>query len=155
MNIFILDYDIKKCAQYHCDKHVVKMILEYAQLLSTACRVSGIEEGYKATHINHPCAKWVRESLDNWIWLQWLLEELHIEWKFRYNHPESKEHKSYTIAKNLGMPDIPKIGRTEFALAMPDEYKTGDAVESYRTYYRNDKRHLATWKNRDKPEWWY
>lgn len=154
MNIFILDYDISKCAQYHCDKHVVKMILEYTQLLSTANRLSGLDEGYKATHINHPCAKWVRESLANWFWLAGLLCELHQEWKFRYNHT-NKEHKAYTIAKSLYVPDLPLIDRTEFALAMPDEYKTEDAVESYRTYYRNDKRHIATWKNRDKPEWWY
>ena len=63
MNIFILDNDSQKCVEYHCDKHVVKMILEYCQLLSTACHVHGIAvDGiYKKTHDNHPCAKWLIE----------------------------------------------------------------------------------------------
>lgn len=154
MNIFILDYDIKKCAMYHNDKHVVKMILEYAQLLSTAIRSTGVDAGYKVTHVNHPCSKWVRESINNWIWLRLLLEELHKEWKFRYNHPESKEHKSFSMVKDLLNPELPDIERTSFALAMPDKYKTKDPVQSYRNYYIGDKRHIASWKNRENPEWW-
>lgn len=39
MNVFALDRDPYISASYHCDKHVVKMIVEYAQLLSTAHRV--------------------------------------------------------------------------------------------------------------------
>ena len=60
MNIFLLDYNLDICASYHNDKHVVKMILEYAQLLSTCNRFIGMNEGYKMTHFNHPCAVWVR-----------------------------------------------------------------------------------------------
>ena len=63
MNIFILDKNIKKCASYHCDKHVAKMILESAQMLSTAVRLAGDDIGYKVTHQNHPCMVWTRNSL--------------------------------------------------------------------------------------------
>ena len=132
MNIFVLDTNPKLCAQYHCDKHVVKMILESAQMLSTANRGVGLDEGYKATHVNHPCNKWLRESLANWYWLRDLTYELHTEWKYRYGHPESKTHKSFDVVCNLSVPNLPDIEMTDFALAMPDEYKTNDPVESYR-----------------------
>lgn len=153
MNIFVLDYDIKKCAQYHFDKHVVKMILEHAQMLSTANRSVGLDEGYKATHINHPCNKWLRESLNNWIWLRNMTYELHEEWKHRYNH-KNKIHKSFEVVCSLSVPNLPDIEMTSFALAMPDKYKTNDAVNSYRKYYKDEKNHLATWKNREIPEWY-
>lgn len=84
MNIFILDNDVSKCAMYHCDKHVVKMILESAQMLSTVIRESGIDCGYKITHLNHPCTIWTRESLSNWKWLRNLVEALNQEYKFRF-----------------------------------------------------------------------
>ncbi len=69
MNIFILDEDITKSAQAHCDKHVVKMILESAQLLCTAVNYYAGEQvtPYKSTHMNHPCSIWVRESLANFL----------------------------------------------------------------------------------------
>ena len=153
MNIFILDYNIEKCAQYHCDKHVVKMILESAQLLSSAVRMSGIDAGYKLTHKNHPCAIWTRESLSNFIWLHNLFTALHSEWKYRYNHSESKKHKSFDIVYSLPYPNIEDKGLTPFALAMPDKYKDKDAVTAYRNYYKGEKQHIFSWKNRDKPYW--
>jgi hypothetical protein len=70
MNIFILDEIPEKCARYHCDAHVIKMILESAQMLSTTVRLSGIDRGYKITHQNHPCTLWTGESLSNWQWLR-------------------------------------------------------------------------------------
>ena len=85
MNIFILDRNLKKCAQYHCDRHVVKMILESAQLLSTVLRINDIDEGYRPTHQNHPCTLWAGKSLTNWIWLRKLAENLNSEYKFRFN----------------------------------------------------------------------
>lgn len=154
MNIFVLDYDIKKCAQYHNDKHVIKMILESAQMLSTANRSVGLDEGYKTTHANHPCNKWLRESLANWFWLRDLVQELHEEWRFRYNHPETKMHKSFEVVSKLSVPKLPDVERTPFALCMPETYKSNDVVESYRKYYIADKPHIATWKNREKPYWY-
>lgn len=153
MNIFILDDDFKKCAQYHCDKHVVKMITEYAQMLSTACRLSGINHGYRITHQNHPCTKWVRKSLSNWLYLKNLAEELNKEWQFRYNHNPKKLHKSFELICNLPVPNIPDIGLTKFAQAMPDKYKTENTIEAYRNYYIGDKQHIASWKNRKTPDW--
>ena len=154
MNIFILDNDIEKSAQYHNDKHVIKMILETAQIMSAVCRISGIDQGYKLTHKNHPCTKWARESFSNYMYLRDFIFCLHDEWHYRYNHPVSKIHKSYQVAIDLPLPEIEDIGLTPFALAMPNEYKCGDPVESYRAYYMGDKRHLASWKKRGAPDWW-
>lgn len=151
MNIFILDKDHAKNAEYHNDKHVVKMILEYAQLLSGAVRISGIDSGYKLTHQNHPCAIWARESLSNWMWLKSLSKALNQEYKFRYS--KQINHKSYDKIESLPIPNIKDIGLTEFRLAMPNDVKVSDAVLSYRNYYRNYKQHIATWKNRNRPEW--
>lgn len=152
MNIFVLDNDIELCAQYHVDKHVVKMILESAQLLSSAVRLSGIDAGYRLTHQNHPCSIWVRESLSNWIWLRDLTTALNDEYRFRYD--KSINHKSYDVVCSLPQPNIEDIGLTQFRMAMPEEYQSDDVVESYRKYYINDKRDIAAWKNRTIPYWW-
>lgn len=167
MNIFLLDEDPRKCAEYHVDKHVVKMILEYAQLLSTAHAIldnNGIQlEGlYKPTHKNHPCAIWVRESYHNYQMLYKLLKELCNEYTFRYG----KIHKTSGLLDKLQYSpfNIPPVGcMTPPALAMPDEYKVEsakvtsaigvNAIESYRNYYRNDKIKLHKWSNRTIPEW--
>ena len=87
------------------------------------------------------------------------MEELHNEWRFRYGHPETKFHKSYLIAHILreNIPTtFPEVGLTRFALAMPDEYKTDDPVESYRKYYMSaEKQRIASWsKKRAKPNWY-
>ena len=149
MNIFILDTDIEKCAQYHVDKHCVKMILEYAQLLSTTVNLSGGTAPYKTTHKNHPCAIWARDSLSNWHYLRDLGITLHKEYQYRYG----KTHKSGLVIESLGEPNIPDIGLTPFAQAMPDEYKCDDAVIAYRNYYLGAKANLFSWKDREVPEW--
>lgn len=157
MNIFVLDKDPTIAAQYHNDKHVVKMILETAQLLCTAHHVLSSDDKpdnlYKVTHKNHPSAVWVRESLANYIWLYNLFIELGKEYTFRYN----KQHKTIQKLKDtLAIPpnNISFSGLTEFKLAMPNEFKLSDSVESYRNYYRNGKTHLAEWKIRGKPFWY-
>lgn len=152
MNIFVLDENIQKCAEYSVDKHVVKMVLESAQLLSAAVRMSGIDAGYKLTHKNHPCTKWASESLSNWRWLKSLTFHLNNEYRFRYN--KNIDHKSFTVAMSLPEPKIKDIGITKFALAMPDEFRSDDAIKSYRDYYINQKSHIANWTKRNKPYWW-
>lgn len=153
MNIFVLSLVHAECAEWHVDKHVVKMILEYCQLLCTAHHVLDSDgphdELYKKTHVNHPCAKWVRESLGNYMWLFKLLECLCAEYTFRYG----KVHASERLLTILQCPpdNIPLRPMTPFALAMPDEYKVGSAIESYREYYRKGKIHLHAWKGRKKP----
>ena len=140
MNIFILDSDVKKCAQYHVDKHVVKMILETAQLL---CGVHHMisqvtqEVPYKLSHKNHPCAIWARQSLSNYLYLCELGLELCNEYTYRYG----KRHKSEQVILWCinNKPNIPDLGFTEPAKAMPDECKVGSTVDSYRNYYINCK----------------
>lgn len=150
MNIFYLDTDIKKCAQYHCDKHVVKMILEYAQLLSTACKLSGIDAGYNITHQNHPCAVWTRKSEANFLYLVDLQDHLNYEYKLRYS---GKDHKSYLIVKEeLSLPTLPKDEFTEPPKCLPNEFKHLSTVDAYREYYKRDKAYFCTWKTK-KPEW--
>jgi hypothetical protein len=152
MNIFVLDKDPKTCAVYHNDKHVVKMILETAQLLCGVHWVEGGEAPYKLSHKNHPSAIWTRECVENYIWLCDLGLELCNEYTYRYG----KRHKSQDIIEwcLLNVPNIPEKGDiTPFALAMPDECKVGDAVASYRVYYMVEKRGFAVWKNRETPEW--
>jgi len=154
MNIFFLDYDVKKCAQYHCDKHVVKMILETAQLLCGAHHVvsKDVENvPYKLSHKNHPCAIWTRESLSNYLYLCELGLELCNEYTYRYG----KRHKSQDVIAwcILNRPKISDVGFTEPPKAMPDDYKVDCVIQSYRNYYMGAKSGFAVWKNREKPLW--
>ena len=149
MNIFYLDHDVKKCAEMHNDKHVVKMILEYAQLLSTAHRIlDGVhtvgksQTGrkkitytlpdsrdavlYSATHVNHPSAVWVRQSKQNYVWLMQMWCCLLQEYTYRYG----KQHACSKLVSPLAeiphnLPDKPF---TEPTPAMPDDVKVYDEV---------------------------
>lgn len=154
MNIFVLDMDHRKAAAYHCDKHVVKMCLEYAQILSTTANTVLSEQvGYKTTHLNHPCSVWARQTSDNTKWLAELLVALGDEYTLRYN----KIHKSVDVGVNAArraVKILPNTGMTPFAQAMPDEYKDADPVKAYRNYYLGSKRGFATWKNGE-PDWWF
>lgn len=148
MNIFYLDRDIDKCAQYHCDKHVVKMITEYAQLLST-CHI-GVPGAYKPTHINHPCAKWVRSSINNYAYLVNLALVLGEEYTYRYN----KIHKSSLVTESLPIPDLPNSDFSEPPKCVHDDFKSvPDVVEAYRLYYKRDKASFCKWTKRETPEW--
>lgn len=151
MNIFYLDSDHETNARYHVDRHVVKMVTEYAQLLSSAVRLSGIDAGYKLTHANHPSAIWTRESLDNWLWLRDLSEALNYEYMYRYEHADN--HKAFDVIRSLPLPNIERKGITPFKLAMPDDVKHEDPIQAYRNYYNVHKQHIATWKLRDMPDW--
>lgn len=170
MNIFYLSKDPKTCAMYHCDKHVVKMILEYAQLLSTSHRVldgtkvkvpsnsgkrmvwqyklddSREDVLYKVAHENHPSNIWVRQSGHhyNWLWRLWF--NLCKEYEERYG----KVHMTYEkLCNQLSMvPDnISNDDWQDPPLCMPEKYKTPCAVYSYRKFYMNDKKAFCTWKN--------
>ena len=178
MNIFYLNTQPRECAKLHNDKHVVKMILEYAQLLSTAHRVldgtlhTGLSETgrkqkryvlsdsresilYVATHINHPSAVWVRQTHKNYIWLSQLLYYVCKEYTYRYGkiHKVEREgllEKLYTWPMNILKGEF-----TEPTPAMPDIYKVdGNSIRSYINYYVGAKQHLASWKKRQTPEWY-
>jgi hypothetical protein len=120
-------------------------------MLSTACRISGRNFGYKATHVNHPCNIWTRKSLSNWKWLRDLTTFLNEEYKIRYHHIDN--HKSYDVVCSLPEPNINDIGLTDFAQAMPDQYRNQNPIVAYRSYYINEKKDFATWRNKI-PEWW-
>ena len=149
MNIFVLDKDPTKAAQYMCDKHIPKMILETAQLLCSAYD----DAPYKRTHYNHPCAVWTRQSQNNYSWLILHGYALQEEYFKRYG----KRHKSFDVIvwcyENRQRLNIADLGLTSFALCMPDQYKVGDVVESYRQYYRLGKT-FAKWDRLgNRPEW--
>jgi hypothetical protein len=166
MNLFILSLVQKKIAQFMMDKHVSKILLEAVQMLCSGKRILDPDDLindklYKLAHKNHPVTIWCRKSKANFLWTLELVEELHNEWKYRYNHPENKIHKSYLIAQILknNLPSDDKFeekGLTPFALAMPEKHKSEDAVLSYRNYYMShDKQKIASWKKRrEKPKWY-
>lgn len=156
MNIFFLDADPVKAAQYHCDKHVIKMILESAQIISTIHRLNGLDEGYKITHRHHPCTVWAGKFLENYQWLRQLISALNEEYRFRYYRWAN--HQSFNVVSNLSNKiDLPTNGGEISAptLAMPVECVVrGDAVSSYRHYYKTHKADIAKWTRRQQPEWW-
>lgn len=148
----ILDYDLEKCAEYHVDKHM-KLLLEATQIVCTTFHLQGVNAPYLPSHINHPCSIFTRASKDNFQYVLDYIKALSVENIVRYD----KVHKSSLLLKwvedNRHLLTFPKVGMTQFALAMPDQYKTSDPVASYRAYYNAEKRHLFKWTNRDKPEW--
>lgn len=154
MNIFVLDNDPVKCAKLHVDKHVVKMILEHAQMMCTTHHVisTDCDIPYKQTHVNHPCNKWLRDSVENYMWLYNMTEALNNEYKYRFNH--NVNHKSFDVIQSLPIPDLPDIEMTRFARAMPDECKIdNDVVASYRNYYNTSKQNILKWTKRQTPSW--
>lgn len=179
INIFYLDEDPRQCAEWMVDKHVVKMIVETAQLLSTAHRVmDGLEvqlelekDGkvrrkkvwvlddhrndilYNATHINHPSAVWVRESVENYNWLVDHLYALGTEYTFRYG----KKHA--TIEKCFYTLQSPPHGLRTWDWTQPPSAMdqsfiiSDDPIVNYRNYYKHGKANLHKWKNREAPDW--
>ena len=153
MNIFYLDHDVDISAQYHTDKHVVKMILEYAQLLCTAHRLLDNDEGdvlYKATHKNHPSAKFVRMTSGNYYYVYSLFIALCNEYTYRYGKVHKTDSRLRHALKDAPI-NIPIGDMTRVPQAMPDKYKCYDSIIAYRNYYRNDKVHLHKWKKRSIP----
>lgn len=152
MNIFVLDTNINKCAKYHCDQHVNKMILESVQIMCTALNTKGFNVPYKPTHVMHPCVRWIEKSYDNFIWLRNLALALNDEYKFRYTKVEN--HRSISVLSKIMHQKFDSVGLTEFAQAMPDEYKIpGDAVKAYRNFYLGEKMSFAKWTRRRIPIW--
>ncbi len=166
MNIFFLSTNPRVCAQWHCDKHCVKMILEYAQLLCTShrwidgdedfefCNGDDREKLYKCTHQNHPCSVWVRETSSNYEWLYSLFHHLCIEYTIRYN----RRHKTDLLLSDTlkhTPSHIPTGPMTHPAQAMPDEYKVEqNATQAYRIYYYYGKKDIALWSKCNTP-WWF
>ena len=159
MNVFYLDHDPQTCARYHNNKHCVKMILEYAQMLSTAHRVLDDDvhpDLYKIAHKNHPSTIWTRSSKQHYDWLFRLFRMVSAEYTLRYSNGEFKVHKSWdklgkileTAPKNIednGWIDPPQC--------MPDHCKDDNVVKAYRNYYIKEKSKFAEWKYSSVPSW--
>ena len=177
MNIFYLDEDPVKCAEMHCDKHIVKMIIEYAQLMSTAHRMldgehyidasSGrriqrwrLQDGdmdavvYKAGHTGHPSAIWTRENAVHYQWLYDHMLALGKEYTKRYN----RTHLTITKCKDIlaAAPlSIPTGDFTEPPQCMPDDVKSKSVITAYHKYYQEYKKDFAVWTARPTPEFMY
>jgi hypothetical protein len=160
MNIFYIDQDPYKCAEQHTDKHVVKMILETAQMLSTAhhmldekCMSEEMRNSiYKKAFAHHPCTIWASASFENYTWLFYLFDALLSEYTYRFG----KVHSSERLLDYLCEPpkNINRLGFTQPAQAMPDLYKMPfDSNFAYRLYYRHEKSHLFQWTKRERPTW--
>tara|TARA_R110001632_G_scaffold68465_7_gene160464 strand:+ start:978 stop:1517 length:540 start_codon:yes stop_codon:yes gene_type:complete len=178
MNIFYLDPNPDTCAEMHCDKHVVKMIIEYAQLMSTAHRVldgdqyldktangrnikrwrlsnSNLEQViYKASHINHPSAIWTRQSKQQYEFVYNLFQSLCKEYTHRYGKEHLTQTKLDSILCDAPL-NIEDNGFTNPPQAMPDDVKSVNTLEAYQAYYRNYKIDFAKWTNRVTPEFMY
>ena len=175
MNIFYLDEDPRQCAEWMVDKHVVKMILETAQLLSTAHRLLDGTESidtssgrkkkvyklpddrdavlYSATHANHPSAVWARQSVENYNWLVDHLFALSEEYTYRYG-------KTHLTITKLGIPiaspplNLKEWDMTPMPSCMDEQYKIGeDPIANYRNYYKYGKASMHSWKKREAPDW--
>lgn len=177
MNIFALSTDPLESARMMCDKHVVKMIIETAQLLSTAHRmIDGVEYTdrttngrrikrwlhpnpnleatlYKASHINHPSAVWTRTSNNNYNWLYHHFYGLCHEYTYRYGKIHLTQTKLLDILENVPY-NIPVGYLTNIPQAMPDKYKGEWFVKAYRKYYVGEKYGFAKWTKRPQPSWW-
>lgn len=160
----------------HLDKHVVKMIIEYAQLMSTAHRMIDGEQYIdktannrsikrwrlhddrelslmKASHVNHPSAVWTRDNTENYMWLFAMWSHLCDEYTFRYG----KRHACSRLLSDLSVPPMNmKMGQFyEPTPAMPDECKIpNDSLASYHKYYIERKNHFARWTKREVPYWY-
>jgi len=178
MNLFILSANPVEAARAHVDRHMVKMILEACQMLYTAHWTAVYPElcvkkkkglalpasmatapkkigteicGYIPAHINHPCTKWVRASLENYQFACALAIAIGEEYQFRYGKIHGcMEHAIWLSAHP---PALAATGLTAFAIAMDDKYKiSDDAIECYRHYYVEGKKHLLTYTRREKPD---
>lgn len=159
MNIFALSEDPIQSAQMQCDKHIVKMILESAQMLSTAHRVldNAGEPYYKIAHLNHPCTKWTRKTSGNYVWHYTHWSALCKEYTHRYNKVHLSQQKLEFALRRLPK-NIRYSARTKFPCCMPKEYKvhgtSGNAniIANYKLFYAN-KPFKLQWTNRQQPDW--
>lgn len=180
MNIFFLSRNPERAAEYMCDKHVVKMVLETAQLLSTAHRIldgreivvpttdklgrkrwkkhyelpdSREDKLYKVSHPSHPCSVWVRQNAEHYRWLYRHFKALCNQYTLRYG----KVHASARLQSVLQQPPHNAF-RGEFQeppQVVPEEYQTKvDTVVAYRQYYIADKAYIAKWTRTHQPVWW-
>jgi len=180
MNLFFLHIDPKKCAEFHCDKHVVKMILETVQMLYTAHNVLKTPNlpndrennfvSYRSFSPKHPTCIWIRQCEKNYRYASLVAKYLCEEYTHRYarihkcqqhvdwlilNIPNNFQTISYNPETVLSYnKEFQEQGHTPVPLAMYDDVKYHDTFKSYRFYYIVHKRRFAKWTSRSTP-WWY
>lgn len=141
MNLFLLASTLRKCAEYHCNKHCVKMILELTQMLYTAWWFGRDtfplpeldplpNDPYRPTHKNHPVSVWVRASPKHYQWTLDLAFELVRQYYLRYG----KMHACMAHLERLqalGAP--PHIGKETYVPPMAKRATTGlpDGIEYF------------------------
>ena len=176
MNIFFLSHDREVAARAHCDKHVIKMLLESTQLLWTAQHVAyepapvpdldtapttissaGCQHGYLPTHRNHPCAIWTRATIGNYRWLialaRALADEYHYRWPERTRPHACEAHITWLAAHE---PPLPARPLTMPPTAMPPEYRISSSPTAcYKAFYAGSKRArgLTVYTRREPPAW--
>ncbi len=151
MNIFALDYCPQQAARFHCDKHVVKMILETAQMLCSVRSKLGFATPYKPTHASHPCTIWAGKSKQNYSWLVELGFELCSEYFYRYGRIHATQQILERVKEapcNLTSSEL-----TPFEQCMPDDYKQKNPVDAYKLFYSRDKISFCSYTRRAAPEW--
>lgn len=157
MNIFVLDNDPDLAARSLCNAHVIKMVLESTQMLSTVAQLRGHPGCYKITHVKHPCVLWTARHPSNWSWLVQHAKSMSKEYTARYN---GRIHACSSLIDDFdkrskeiwNTDDMNYLNHTPFEQCMPDQYRQDDAVEAYRAYYIGEKAKFAEWK-RNKPSW--
>jgi len=155
MNIFYIHEDPVIAAQMLADDHIRKMQIESAQMCCTAHWETGNEAPYKRAHKNHPSTIWVRQSVQHYKWLVKHGLEICKEFELRYGKRHATQNVLEWCEKNI--PNISNNAFKEPPLCMPDEFKVGGTIESYRNFYVNDKIKIKglDWKKipNKKPEW--
>jgi hypothetical protein len=151
MNIFYVDENPGTAATNLIDKHVVKMVLETAQIMCTALSLHGVQTPYKPTHKNHPAVKWAAQSQPNFLWLFWHGYWLAWEYHLRYD----RYHKSGDVIMWAfsQIMSIPSGQFTEPPQCMPEQYRGPNTVEAYRRYYCAEKLQLGPYTGRGEPSW--
>jgi hypothetical protein len=157
MNIFVLHENPKQAARYHCDKHVVKMIVESAQIMSTAIHSKGKKGPYKPTHVHHRCVLWAQKCAANYVWLWELYAELLVEYTLRYK----RVHKCQRYMQELYEQQV--LFHSFKQLSVPPQCVDRickqpttwpSTVFAYRLFYVEDKCSFARWKTTGEPDWY-
>ena len=153
INIFVTHPDPVISAWSLDDKRVIKMILESAQLLSTALflhkgEIAGL---YKPSHINHPCTKWVARNQSNFGWLTEHAFALCCVYQTAYD----KRHKSSDVIELAAhlIQYLPPGELSSFENCTPFKDRP-DIINNYKQYLNSkwDSDKLKpTWKNRVPP----
>lgn len=158
MNMFWLHDDSEVSARLHCDRHVTKMCIEYAQILSTAAELQGFHDPDRMyepiPNLNRKVHEWAAESADNFVRLLKMAKALGNEFEHRYgNHHASMVDVISEF--DLTELNMDYVGATEPPLCMPDEYQVeGDVIKSYRNFYNHGKTWDLSWTKRDVPDWY-